>query len=263
MSNTVVAAGAVLWREQAGDLQVALVHRARYDDWSFAKGKLDPGESIQRAAVREVREETGLRVKLGVRLASAEYSLPDGGKKVVHYWAAKVSRKALRLSDFKPDAEVEAIEWMSASVAAGRLDYDFDRELLATVVELHANSALDTRPVVVLRHAKALSRADWKARGGSSRDDAKRPLTDTGRNQAQALVPTLAAYALKRIYSSPWFRCRSTVAPLAAKRHLKIIDRDSFSEAGNAHNPRKTERAHRWAAYLPLWQNTIRPRMLG
>ena len=102
----VVAAGAILWRIEKGDLKVAIIHRARYDDWSWPKGKLDKGETIAEAAVREIREETGLRVYLGVPLAEIHYSLPNGSDKEVHYWAARVSDKALADSNFKPSEEI-------------------------------------------------------------------------------------------------------------------------------------------------------------
>ena len=85
------AAGAVLWRERGGRLEVTLVHRPRYQDWSWPKGKVDPGECEPAAAVREVAEEVGVQVVLGVPLAPVGYRLPDGVNKVVRYWAARVA----------------------------------------------------------------------------------------------------------------------------------------------------------------------------
>ena len=90
-AGPVEAAGALVWRERAGRLQVALVHRPRYRDWSWPKGKLDPGELPPVAAVREVEEETGMAVVLGLPLPGLEYRLADGRPKVVHYWAARVA----------------------------------------------------------------------------------------------------------------------------------------------------------------------------
>ena len=87
----VEAAGALVWRVRLGTLQVALVHRPRYDDWSWPKGKVDPGETILAAATREVAEETGHDVVLGVPLPGLEYALSDGRRKRVHYWAAQVA----------------------------------------------------------------------------------------------------------------------------------------------------------------------------
>src|ERR1700756_1760886 len=92
-ADEVRAAGAVLWRPAGAGAQVALVHRPKYDDWSFPKGKLDPGEHVLLAAVREVAEETGLRVKLGRRLPSVRYA-GEGLRKRVDYWAATVAAAA-------------------------------------------------------------------------------------------------------------------------------------------------------------------------
>ena len=103
---TVYAAGALLWRIEDSVLKVAIVHRGRYDDWSWPKGKVDPGEALPQTAVREIREETGLKVKLGVPLGIQKYRLPNKNKKEVHYWAAKVTDKSLAESRFVPNEEV-------------------------------------------------------------------------------------------------------------------------------------------------------------
>src|SRR5690606_16203606 len=89
----VLAAGALTWREKGGRLQVLLVHRPRYDDWSIPKGKLDKGETFPAAAVREVAEETGYRVRLHRPLPAAVYLLPDGRTKIVQYWVGTVRAK--------------------------------------------------------------------------------------------------------------------------------------------------------------------------
>ncbi|MDE2591917.1 MAG: NUDIX hydrolase [Actinomycetales bacterium] len=238
MSNTVYAAGAVLWRIEKGKLKVALVHRSRYNDWSFAKGKVDPGERLAQTAVREIREETGLKVRLGVKLSTSKYELPNGNAKEVHYWAARVTDKALRASTFKPDEEVASVDWVSPDKARSLFSYAFDKQLLDEVENLHKAGLLDTRPFIVLRHAKATPRADWN--NGRNVDDGKRPLLPEGLQQAQALVPLLSAFGPKRVFTSPWFRCRATVAPYAAKRRVKIIERSVFSELGNFRGPQRT-----------------------
>ncbi|NKY07909.1 NUDIX domain-containing protein, partial [Cellulomonas hominis] len=87
----VEAAGALVWRVRQGRLQVVLVHRPRYKDWSWPKGKLEPGEHVVTAAVREVEEEAGLDVVLGRPLPGLEYPLADGRFKRVHYWSAQVA----------------------------------------------------------------------------------------------------------------------------------------------------------------------------
>jgi 8-oxo-dGTP pyrophosphatase MutT (NUDIX family)/phosphohistidine phosphatase SixA len=240
VATTVYAAGAVLWRVEKGKLKVALVHRSRYNDWSFAKGKVDPGEYLAQTAVREIREETGLKVRLGVKLSTSKYTLPNGNAKEVHYWAARVTDKALRASTFKPDEEVASVDWVSPDKARSLFTYEFDKQLLDEVEALHKNDLLDTRPFIVLRHAKAMPRAEWK--NGQNVDDGKRPLLPEGLKQAQALVPLLAAFGPKRVFTSPWFRCRATVAPYAAKRRVKLIERSVFSELGNFRGPQRTSK---------------------
>ena len=238
MAATIYAAGAVLWRVEKGALKVAVVHRSRYNDWSFAKGKVDKGETLPQTAVREIREETGLKVRLGIKLSTSKYSLADGTPKEVHYWAARVTDKALAASTFKPDEEVASVEWLTPEKARKLFSYEFDKQLLDEVEKLHSLGNLDTRPIVILRHAKAMPRAEWM--GGKAVDDGKRPLLPEGIQQAQSLVPLIGAFGPKRVFTSPWFRCRATVAPYAAKRRIRLIERSVFSELGNFRGPQRT-----------------------
>ena len=235
---SVVAAGAILWRLEKGQLKVALIHRARYDDWSWPKGKVDKGETVTEAAVREIREETGLKVALGVHLAEIHYPLSNGDDKEVHYWAAKVTDKALAASNFKPSEEVEKVDWKTPQQARKLLSYEFDYQPLNELEALFDAGLLDTKPVIILRHAKAMPRADWK--GGKVLDDGKRPLHDFGKQQAKALIKPLAAFGPKLVITSPWKRCRDTVAPFAEKRKLKLVERHQLSELGNAKRPTRT-----------------------
>ena len=92
--ETVKAAGALVWRENGKHLEVLLVHRPRYDDWSIPKGKVEPCESVRTCAVREVAEETGVQVILGQPLSRVHYKIADGSRKEVHYWAARVATVA-------------------------------------------------------------------------------------------------------------------------------------------------------------------------
>ena len=234
----VLAAGAVLWRIEKGKLKVAVIHRSRYDDWSFPKGKVDEGELIAQTAVREIREETGLKVRLGQKLSTSRYELTNGKQKEVHYWAAKVTDKALRNSTFKPDEEVASVDWMTTAEARLKFSYEFDRQLLDEVEALHKSGMLDTRPFIVLRHAKATPRSEWK--GGKAVDDGKRPLLPEGFEQAKKLVPLISAFAPKRVFTSPWFRCKTTVEPYASSRRVKVIERSVFSELGNQRGPQRT-----------------------
>ena len=236
--STVVAAGAILWRIEKGELKVAIIHRSRYDDWSWPKGKLDKGETIAQAAVREIREETGLKVTLGVHLAEINYKLPNGSNKQVHYWAANVTDKALANTKFTPSEEVEKVDWKTIAQARKLLSYEFDYVPLNNLVALYDAGLLATKPLIVLRHAKAMARSDW--RGGKAVDDGRRPLHDFGKQQAKALVPTIAAFGPKQVVSSPWKRCKDTVTPFATKKKLPIIERHQLSELGNAKRPSRT-----------------------
>jgi 8-oxo-dGTP pyrophosphatase MutT (NUDIX family)/phosphohistidine phosphatase SixA len=233
---TIYAAGCVLWREQDGELLVAMVHRGRYDDYGWAKGKLDPGEVLPQTAVREIEEETGLRINLGVSLGVQHYTVPSGEPKEVHYWAARVSEKALKKSKFVPHEEVAEVLWMKPEEAVTKLSYEADKAFLEVLVALHLRGELRTKPFIVLRHAKATPRTDWKG------PDGKRPLLPVGLVQAKAVVPILEAFGVKRIVTSPWVRCHTTVEPYATKRGLPIIERLALSEHGNANGPARTKK---------------------
>lgn len=237
---TIYAAGAVLWREVAGQLLVAVIHRARYDDWSFPKGKQDPGECLPETAVREIREETGLKIKLGVRLKVVRYTVGDNLPKEVHYWAARVSDGALAKSTFEPSEEVAEVTWKTPEDARRVLTYEFDQQILDEVMALYVQKSLRTKPVIILRHAKATPRSEWK--GGKGLDDGHRPLLPAGSLQANALVPLLGAFAPQRLVTSTWVRCKSTLAPYAKRRKIKLIERSQLSELGNANGPQRTEK---------------------
>ncbi|MFM1957390.1 MAG: hypothetical protein RLZ41_789 [Actinomycetota bacterium] len=236
---TIYAAGAILWREEKGKLLVALIHRNRHNDWSWPKGKVDPGELLPETAVREIAEETGLKIKLGPLLKIVNYKIPNGTPKEVHYWAARVSPSALAKSKFKPSEEVESVEWRTPAEARKLLTYEFDSEVLDELMAIHKRGQLRTKPLIVLRHAKATPRADWM--NGAAIDDGNRPLLPEGYAQAKQLVKLLGAFAPKRVITSPWSRCLNTVAPYAKKRNLKVIERSQLSELGNKKGPKRTK----------------------
>jgi 8-oxo-dGTP diphosphatase len=125
-AKPVLAAGCVLWRRSAvdGGLELCLVHRPRYDDWSFPKGKLKRGEGPADAARREVLEETGYVCALGTPLPTSRY-LVDGRPKTVHYWGARALH-----GGFVPSAEVDRQVWLPPTAARRVLSYDHDRPLV-------------------------------------------------------------------------------------------------------------------------------------
>jgi 8-oxo-dGTP diphosphatase len=122
------AAGGLVVRDSAGGLEVAVVHRPRYDDWSLPKGKLHGGERWQDAALREVREETGLRCELGDELASARYRDRKGRPKLVRYWLMRPLD-----GDFEPGDEVDELRWLDPRRAGELLDYEHDRDLVRSL----------------------------------------------------------------------------------------------------------------------------------
>jgi len=217
-TKDVLAAGAVVFRPGK---RVLLVHRPRYDDWSFPKGKLDPGEHVTSAAVREVSEETGLHVRLGVPLSSQRYPVAGGRTKQVSYWVGRVVGSD-DVSDYRPNAEIDAVEWVSYDEAMDRLTYDYDR---ATLKEARPQRRR-THAVVLLRHGHARSRKGWR------QDDRLRPLVQLGRTQAQQLVPVLAAYDVTRVVSSGSMRCLETVTPYADTTGWSLEIADGISEEG-------------------------------
>jgi 8-oxo-dGTP diphosphatase len=125
------AGGVVTRRAPDGTVEVVLVHRPRYDDWSLPKGKLEPRESVEDAAVREVEEETGIRCDLGEQLASQRYTDRRGRPKIVHYF----SMTPISVSPWHPNDEIDAVRWIPARDALSLLTYDADRKLVEDVAK--------------------------------------------------------------------------------------------------------------------------------
>ncbi|MGN7979001.1 NUDIX hydrolase [Microbacterium sp. 22195] len=212
MTDTAVfAAGAVVWRLVEDKLRILLIHRTKYRDVTLPKGKVDPGEMLAQTAVREVREETGIKVTLGVPVGVSRYWMRPKRQKVVHYWAAEATDEAIRASSFVPNGEISGVEWVSLKKARSRLSYPVDVEILDNFARLVDDGVLHTFPLIALRHAKAVGRDGWEGA------DAARPLTDRGQRQAAAIVAPLRAFGVRRIVSSDALRCRQTVAPLEKK----------------------------------------------
>ena len=245
------AAGALVWREKGGDLQVLLVHRPRYDDWSFPKGKLESGESLCACAMREVAEETGVQVRLEQPLETIRYRLGDGTRKEVRYWAARELDRgspALAARGRIPRAsrsEIDGVQWMGVKEARKRLDHAIDRDLLGSLVDLWEDDKLDTWTLVLVRHARAVKRSVWNRpkKRTAEQDEATRPLTgDHGRARARALAPILAAYGVGRAISSPWKRCCDTMAPYCRAAGLKLELEPAITEHAHATAPKTTRK---------------------
>jgi len=230
MTETAVyAAGGVVWRVVDDKLRVLLIHRTKYRDLTLPKGKVDPGEMLAETAVREIHEETGIRVSLGVPVGVSRYRLPSKRTKIVHYWAAEATDAAIRASAFVPNKEIAAIEWVSPKKALKRLSYPVDTEIMEHFLRLVDEGVLRTFPIIALRHAKAVTREEWEGK------DAARPLSARGRKQAVSIVAPLRAFGVRRIISSPAARCMKTVEPLAASlgRDIdttKLISQDAWED---------------------------------
>ncbi|MEV7605413.1 NUDIX hydrolase [Paenarthrobacter sp. NPDC089322] len=228
----VTAAGAIPWRVQKGALEVLLIHRPRYDDWSWPKGKLDDGETVPECAAREVREEIGLTASLGIPLPSIHYHVA-AGLKVVHYWAVRVNGDQLR-----PDGkEVDSVMWCSPDRAAAFLSNPTDVEPLEFLEKAHVRGELDTWPLVLIRHAKAKPRSSWTKAEGD------RPLAATGQRQAVAVQRLLEVWKPQRIVTSPWTRCVATIAPYAKASGAKVKLVEALTEHNHHRAPKKTAAA--------------------
>ncbi|WP_084529889.1 NUDIX hydrolase [Nocardia crassostreae] len=224
VSANTLAAGAVLWRyARDGGIEIAMVHRPKYDDWSLPKGKLDPGETPAVAAVREVAEETGLNSRLGRYLGHVTYPVTGHRKlKRVDYWAAHVLNGA-----FESNSEVDELVWCGLDGLMDALSYPMDRSIVRNFLRLPA----DTVNLLLVRHGKAGRRDRFHG------PDDDRPLEKAGRAQARDLVPNLLAFGAAEIYSAPPLRCVQTVTPVAEALGVDIKLDPLFSESGYAAAP--------------------------
>ncbi len=237
MSTPIIrAAGAVLWRaagEDGEQVEVCLVHRPKYDDWSLPKGKLDPGEHLLATAVREVVEETGHKVSLGIPLSTIRYPVgaAGGGKatKQVHYWLARADDRA---PPWPGTEEIDQLAFLPAAEAIERLSQHHDVELVQQALARLGSPPQATSPLVVLRHAKALPRRQWK-----KQRDADRPLEARGLAEADRLAVLLGAFGADRIVSSDARRCQDTVHPFGASARTPVQADHRLSEEGFEQDP--------------------------
>jgi 8-oxo-dGTP diphosphatase len=219
VSNGIIhAAGGVVWRKAANgngeSVEVAIIHRPRYNDWTIPKGKLNPGEIELEGAVREIAEETGYRVTVGRPLGEVNY-IKDGRPKVVRYWAMRAEGGI-----FTPSREVDELRWLPVPEAMRLITVDRDRDLLKTF----SAGPASTKAILLVRHATAGSRADWDG------PDARRPLDEGGHQQADALVWLLTRFDIREVISAPPLRCTQTVEPVSAAVGLTVREEAVLSE---------------------------------
>lgn len=237
----VQAAGGVLWRRGRYDrVEVALVHRPRYDDWSLPKGKAKREENLLVTALREVEEETGHLARLGPFLTRFSYTpgvaktaarvapaytrprtsspppRPAQRTKVVGYWAMAAEEGA-----FVPGDEVDDLAWVTPETAREQLSYPLDR----TVLDRFADTPLDTVPIVVAR----AGHTGPGAAPGAPRE--ARHLDARGRAEAEGLLPVLRGTAVRRLLAAPETRCVETLLPAAEELGVPLVGEPLLAEA--------------------------------
>ncbi|MEP6852230.1 MAG: bifunctional NUDIX hydrolase/histidine phosphatase family protein [bacterium] len=227
MSKALTAAGGLIWRPARRGIAVAVIHRPHRGDWSLPKGGIIPGERPVAAAHREVVEETGLQVAVQQRLSVVRYKV-DGTNKTVDYWAMRYVG-----GRFRPNPEADELTWLPPPHAVRQLTFDADRELVTTFAAEPPVSAA----ILLVRHARAGKRSTW------TKDDHLRPIDTVGRRQAEALADLAVLFAPDAIYSAPPARCRQTVAPLAARLDLPVVEVPELGDAGFDRHPKAAVRA--------------------
>jgi len=211
------AAGALLWREvDSRNLEIALIHRPRYNDWSLPKGKIEGGETALQCAYREVFEETGIKASLTRQLGTVEYQESGESKRVI-FWSAHCS---LDTGTFVVNEEVDELVWFTPEDALVKATHDSDRQIIDSFQAQEPR----TDTLIILRHTKALERGDW------DEADSERTLDEVGFDQAQLLIKHLEPFAIDEVYTSNFTRCVQTVTPLSHSRGLNITQVPSLNE---------------------------------
>ena len=249
------------------NIELCLVYRPKYNDWSWPKGKNEANESHRHTAVREVGEETGYAVTLGPHIAQIEYPLENEGKKSsakngiksnaksgaqnnsqpevikrIHYWMMQeISESAAlkRLPAFGPikpakPTEIGNVIWLTPEKARKKLTHDSDQLVLDAFLERIKSGQANYKTLILVRHGKAESRKAWQG------SEATRPITPLGSAASYALGRELACYAPDKIISSPWKRCLETVAAFARDSSLPIEQVAELTEDHHEKQPKST-----------------------
>ncbi len=245
------------------NIELCLVYRPKYNDWSWPKGKNEANESHRHTAVREVGEETGYAVTLGPHIAQIEYPLENEGKKSsaksstkngsqnndqpevikrIHYWMMQeISGSAAlkRLPAFGPikpakPTEIGNVIWLTPEKARKKLTHDSDQLVLDAFLERIKSGQANYKTLILVRHGKAESRKAWQG------SEATRPITPLGSAASYALGRELACYAPDKIVSSPWKRCLETVDAFAKNSSINIEKVAELTEDFHDKNPKST-----------------------
>jgi 8-oxo-dGTP diphosphatase len=236
-TNHIAAGGGLILRQHhRKGLQVLICYRRRYDDWSLPKGKLDPGEGILGAALREVEEETGFRCAPIAHHGKVEYTLKSGTDKVVDYWTMEPIS-----GSFSPNDEIQRVKWLTLADAVEALSYKHDRRL---VKDVSASWAVDHPVLYLVRHAHAGDRATYEGT-----DDTRRPLSVRGWAQVEGITKLLHHRGITRLITSPYVRCFETLLPLSEKLgvaiepHGALAEEASYSDVADLVDEVRGERA--------------------
>lgn len=227
MAKLYRSSGALVLRGDDDNRQVLVIHRPKYDDWSLPKGTLDDTEPDVVAAVREVREETGYKIRIVAPLSSIRYEV-KGKMKVVTWWLAGLVGEE-PIADH--DDEADVVEWWPVARAIRELTYDDDVSVLVEGLRTPWQV-----PLLVVRHAKAIGRKNW-----SGDNDDERPLNHRGVKQAEALAQLLDAFGIRALASSSAERCMATLRPYSEKFGIEITAFNDLTEGVGETDPQGVE----------------------
>jgi 8-oxo-dGTP diphosphatase len=222
-NESIWAAGCVVARRtKKGKPEYLIVHRPRYDDWSLPKGKVDKGEAFLDAALRELKEETGITGTKPRLVGSIGYLTKAGNPKVVRWWLTEVKK-----GKFTPNSEVDKVKWLSLKRATRKVTYRNDREVLDRANDMYL--AKSAGMVYLIRHACAGRRDDLDP------NDRFRKLDKRGKRQRKAIRDLLMAHPITRIGSSTYERCLATVKPSSKRLGIPIEPETALVEGSHPH----------------------------